>query len=105
MSDEDETRSGTGRGWYGSLDGAGTKSSPVVIPDDGNDTPPASNIHTSSEYMELDEPEILDEKKALLEEFERKRRARLLHVPTDDVEVKQKSSTFLLQSIFLLFFQ
>lgn len=49
---------------------------------------PASNIHTSNEYMELDEPEMLDEKKALLEEFERKRRARMIHVTTDDNEVR-----------------
>lgn len=48
----------------------------------------ATNIHTSNEYMELDEPEILDEKKALLEEFERKRRARMIHVTTDDSEVR-----------------
>lgn len=58
-------------------------------PADSPGSPAAStNIHTSNEYMELDEPEILDEKKALLEEFERKRRARMIHVTTDDSEVR-----------------
>ncbi|KAL7644115.1 UNVERIFIED_CONTAM: hypothetical protein RMT77_004938 [Armadillidium vulgare] len=50
---------------------------------------PSNNIHISNEYMELDEPEILDEKKKMLEEFERKRRARMITVPTDDIEVQQ----------------
>ena len=48
----------------------------------------SSNIHRSSDYMELDEPHVADDKKALLEEFERKKRARMMTVPTDDIEVK-----------------
>ena len=94
MSDDDVRKSpqGGGRGWYGSIESINressgvSQSSPVVIEDD--DVPRKfSNIHTNNEYMDLDEPEILDEKKALYEEFERKRRARLIHVTTDDVEV------------------
>lgn len=39
-----------------------------------------------SEYMELEE-EMSKDKKALLEEFERRRKARQLNVSTDDDEV------------------
>ncbi|XP_063598172.1 U4/U6 small nuclear ribonucleoprotein Prp4-like [Penaeus indicus] len=76
------------RRWYGSLEATmGGSESPADSP---GSPAAATNIHTSNEYMELDEPEILDEKKALLEEFERKRRARMIHVTTDDSEVKQQ---------------
>ncbi|KAG0725759.1 U4/U6 small nuclear ribonucleoprotein Prp4 [Chionoecetes opilio] len=83
--------SGGGNGerrWYAPMDSAaaGEDSQPASP----GSPAPASNIHTSNEYMELDEPEMLDEKKALLEEFERKRRARMIHVTTDDHEVKQQ---------------
>lgn len=72
------------RQWYAPLDNAIARDSP---PDSPGSPVASSNIHTSNEYMELDEPEMLDEKKALLEEFERKRRARMIHVTTDDSEV------------------
>ncbi|KAG7166467.1 putative U4/U6 small nuclear ribonucleoprotein Prp4-like 2 [Homarus americanus] len=72
------------RQWYA----PDTAMSGAESPPDSPDSPVNSaNIHTSNEYMELDEPEMLDEKKALLEEFERKRRARMIHVTTDDSEV------------------
>ncbi|KAK4304526.1 hypothetical protein Pmani_023519 [Petrolisthes manimaculis] len=79
---------GSDRQWYASIDSAMAEENSTP----GSPASPAtpSNIHTSNEYMELDEPEILDEKKALLEEFERKRRARMIHVTTDDSEVKQQ---------------
>ncbi|XP_064116998.1 U4/U6 small nuclear ribonucleoprotein Prp4-like [Macrobrachium nipponense] len=93
MSDGEDSPVGAGGGnarerqWYGSLGATmGGADSPSETPS----SPANSNIHTSNEYMELDEPEMLDEKKALLEEFERKRRARMIHVTTDDSEVKQQ---------------
>lgn len=98
-----------GRGWYGSLEGTiasnnespvGSPGSPAAAPAATAPPPPpppgtdskssSNNIHTSNEYMEMDEPEMQDEKKALLEEFERKRRARMIHVTTDDSEVKEQ---------------
>lgn len=74
------------RQWYAPMDSAVAR---VDSPKDSPGSPAgtSSNIHTSNEYMELDEPDVLDEKKALLEEFERKRRARMIHVTTDDYEV------------------
>lgn len=76
------------RQWYAPLDNAIARGD---SPPDSPGSPVATtNIHISNEYMELDEPEMLDEKKALLEEFERKRRARMIHVTTDDSEVKQQ---------------
>ena len=45
-------------------------------------------IHTSSEYFDL-EQEVTKDKAALLEEFERKKKARQIHVSTDDAEVKK----------------
>ncbi|GBP64165.1 hypothetical protein EVAR_35554_1 [Eumeta japonica] len=45
-------------------------------------------IHISNEYMEL-EDEMSKDKKALLEEFERRRKARQLNVSTDDDEVRR----------------
>ena len=91
MSDGEDSPSGGGGGgtrerqWYGSL---GATMGGTDSPNEAPSSPAASNIHTSNEYMELDEPEMLDEKKALLEEFERKRRARMIHVTTDDSEVR-----------------
>ncbi|XP_013174307.1 PREDICTED: U4/U6 small nuclear ribonucleoprotein Prp4 [Papilio xuthus] len=46
------------------------------------------DIQISSEYMELEE-EMSKDKKALLEEFERRRKARQLNVSTDDDEVRR----------------
>ncbi|KAJ0178231.1 hypothetical protein K1T71_006054 [Dendrolimus kikuchii] len=46
------------------------------------------DIQISSEYMEL-EDEMSRDKKALLEEFERRRKARQLNVSTDDDEVRR----------------
>ncbi|EAT38069.1 AAEL010013-PA [Aedes aegypti] len=45
-------------------------------------------IYTSSEYFDL-ENEVSKDKAALLEEFERKKKARQIHVSTDDSEVKK----------------
>ncbi|CAH2101529.1 unnamed protein product [Euphydryas editha] len=46
------------------------------------------DIQISNEYMEL-EDEMSKDKKALLEEFERRRKARQLNVSTDDDEVRR----------------
>ncbi|XP_034939357.1 U4/U6 small nuclear ribonucleoprotein Prp4 [Chelonus insularis] len=46
------------------------------------------NIHISNEYMEL-EDEMSKDKQALLEEFERRKKARQINVSTDDSEVKK----------------
>ncbi|KAJ2949310.1 hypothetical protein O0L34_g6263 [Tuta absoluta] len=46
------------------------------------------DIQISNEYMDL-EDEISKDKKALLEEFERRRKARQLNVSTDDDEVRR----------------
>lgn len=46
------------------------------------------DIQISNEYMELDS-EISKDKRALLEEFERRRKARQLNVSTDDDEVRR----------------
>ncbi|KAF2904969.1 hypothetical protein ILUMI_01212 [Ignelater luminosus] len=48
----------------------------------------APQIHISNEYMELEET-ISKEKQALLEEFERRKKARSINVSTDDAEVKR----------------
>ncbi|XP_055523977.1 U4/U6 small nuclear ribonucleoprotein Prp4 [Wyeomyia smithii] len=45
-------------------------------------------VYTSSEYFDL-ENEVSKDKAALLEEFERKKKARQIHVSTDDTEVKK----------------
>ncbi|XP_055586959.1 U4/U6 small nuclear ribonucleoprotein Prp4-like [Uranotaenia lowii] len=45
-------------------------------------------IFTSSDYFDL-EAEVSKDKAALLEEFERKKKARQIHVSTDDAEVKK----------------
>lgn len=56
---------------------------------DSDDSSTNSNIQNCAEdWGEVQEsPVVNDEKAALLQEFERKRRARQMHVPTDDKEV------------------
>uniref|UniRef100_A0A0A9YDH1 U4/U6 small nuclear ribonucleoprotein Prp4 n=1 Tax=Lygus hesperus TaxID=30085 RepID=A0A0A9YDH1_LYGHE len=46
------------------------------------------NIHTNDEYMDL-EDEMSKDKQALLDEFERRKKARQVNVSTDDNEVRQ----------------
>lgn len=46
------------------------------------------NVHTSNEYMELEE-DMSKDRQALLEEFERRKKARQINVSTDDSEVKK----------------
>ncbi|XP_018324248.1 U4/U6 small nuclear ribonucleoprotein Prp4 [Agrilus planipennis] len=48
----------------------------------------SAQINISNEYMEL-EDNISKEKQALLEEFERRKKARQINVSTDDAEVKR----------------
>ncbi|PNF30966.1 U4/U6 small nuclear ribonucleoprotein Prp4 [Cryptotermes secundus] len=48
----------------------------------------AGNVNISDEYMELEE-EMNRDRQALLEEFERRKRARQINVSTDDEEVKR----------------
>lgn len=48
----------------------------------------AGNVHISNEYMEL-EDEMSKDRQALLEEFERRKKARQINVSTDDSEVKK----------------
>lgn len=47
-----------------------------------------ANVHISNEYMEL-EDEMSKDRQALLEEFERRKKARQINVSTDDSEVKK----------------
>lgn len=57
----------------------------------GNDsinTAALGNIHISNEYMEL-EDEMSKDRQALLEEFERRKKARQINVSTDDSEVRR----------------
>ncbi|XP_043267061.1 U4/U6 small nuclear ribonucleoprotein Prp4 isoform X2 [Venturia canescens] len=46
------------------------------------------NVHISNEYMDL-EDEMSKDRQALLEEFERRKKARQINVSTDDSEVKK----------------
>lgn len=48
----------------------------------------SGNIHISDEYMDI-EDEVSKDRAALLEEFERRKRARQIHVSTDDDQVKK----------------
>lgn len=48
----------------------------------------AGNVHISNEYMDL-EDEMSKDRQALLEEFERRKKARQINVSTDDSEVKK----------------
>lgn len=73
--------------------------SPPGSPRNKNDTPPPPPPGTTdrspnnimdgaTDYVDVQEsPVVVDEKAALLEEFERKKRARQLHVPTEDSKV------------------
>lgn len=56
--------------------------------DNANATATLGNIHISNEYMEL-EDEMSKDRQALLEEFERRKKARQINVSTDDFEVKK----------------
>ncbi|CAB0038420.1 unnamed protein product [Trichogramma brassicae] len=47
-----------------------------------------ANVHISNEYMEL-EASMSKDRQALLEEFERRKKARQINVSTDDSEVKK----------------
>ncbi|CAG2053033.1 unnamed protein product [Timema podura] len=62
-------------------DGEGTSSSVVQPAETGH-------VNISDEYMELEE-EMNRDRQALLEEFERRKRARQINVSTDDGEVKK----------------
>ncbi|XP_066900825.1 U4/U6 small nuclear ribonucleoprotein Prp4 [Halyomorpha halys] len=50
--------------------------------------PEVGNMHISDEYMDI-EDEISKDKQALLDEFERRKKARHVNVSTDDNEVRQ----------------
>ncbi|XP_046385616.1 U4/U6 small nuclear ribonucleoprotein Prp4 [Ischnura elegans] len=63
-------------------EGNGGASDGVTIPVE------AGNINISDEYMDL-EDEMSRDRQALLEEFERRKRARQINVSTDDEEVKR----------------
>lgn len=80
---------------YGSLeDGEKTRLAALETAEDNtNDAnPPAapqnSQIHISNEYMDIEDAMSKD-KQALLEEFERRKKARSINVSTDDAEVKR----------------
>ncbi|KAG1661438.1 U4/U6 small nuclear ribonucleoprotein Prp4 [Nymphon striatum] len=47
----------------------------------------SGNVHISDEYMDMEE-EVNIEKQLVIEEFERRKRARQINVTTDDVEVR-----------------
>ncbi|XP_017783416.1 PREDICTED: U4/U6 small nuclear ribonucleoprotein Prp4 [Nicrophorus vespilloides] len=51
-------------------------------------TQQAPQVNTSNEYMELEDA-ISKDKQALMEEFERRKKARSINVSTDDAEVKR----------------
>ncbi len=53
-----------------------------------NEMTESGNVHISSEYMDL-EDEMSKDRQALLEEFERRKKARQINVSTDDSEVKK----------------
>ncbi|KAL0280003.1 UNVERIFIED_CONTAM: hypothetical protein PYX00_001432 [Menopon gallinae] len=55
---------------------------------DAGTTTISGNINISDEYMDL-EDEMSKDRAALLEEFERRKRARQIHVSTDDEQVKK----------------
>lgn len=76
---------------YGSLEESERNRLSNIINDDSNDENKdhfLSNIHISNEYMEL-ENDISKDRQALLEEFERRKKARHINVSTDDSEVKK----------------
>ena len=57
--------------------------------DDDRPTTPDHNVETSHEYMPLETDPEQGEKDEILEEFERRKRARLINVSTDDAEIKK----------------
>ncbi|KAF5299499.1 hypothetical protein FQR65_LT01081 [Abscondita terminalis] len=78
---------------YGSLEDAEKARLEATSDDDNDDLKMPSivqttQIHISNEYMEL-EDSISKEKQALLEEFEKRKKARSINVSTDDGEVKK----------------
>ncbi|KAG6797243.1 U4/U6 small nuclear ribonucleoprotein Prp4 [Apis cerana] len=60
----------------------------TTLGDNVNTVATLANIHISNEYMEL-EDEMSKDRQALLEEFERRKKARQINVSTDDSEVKR----------------
>lgn len=77
---------------YGSLE-EGERARLAAASNDSNDnkdngSPMGGNIHISNEYMEL-EDDMSKDRLALLEEFERRKKARQINVSTDDSEVKK----------------
>ena len=83
---------------YGSLEETERSRIPTGATDSNDDSrdgltassgPTASNnIHVSNEYMELEE-DMSKDRQALLEEFERRKKARQINVSTDDGEIKK----------------
>ena len=63
---------------FGAIDGAG-------IPEAGD----GDNIQVSTQYIALDKDAHNQEKIAMLEEFERKRKVKAINVSTSDTEVKE----------------
>ena len=59
--------------------------------DDGADVEESGNVQRSTEYMALESAQDLAGlgKEEMLQEFERRKRARLINVSTDDAEVKK----------------
>eukprot|EP00095_Tigriopus_kingsejongensis_P004353 snap_masked-scaffold57_size444674-processed-gene-0.3 protein:Tk04353 transcript:snap_masked-scaffold57_size444674-processed-gene-0.3-mRNA-1 annotation:"u4 u6 small nuclear ribonucleoprotein" len=97
MSDEDDDLRYVKRQkivHYGSLaDATGAARTRQQEEDDEDDEDgpggPNSNIEISHEYLPLNRDERLGEKDEILEEFERRKRARLINVSTDDAQVKK----------------
>jgi U4/U6 small nuclear ribonucleoprotein PRP4 len=51
------------------------------------------NVERSTEYLPLEQDDaanpVIEEKNEMLEEFERRKRARMINVSTDDSEIKK----------------
>lgn len=92
MSDEDDDVvyvKKLKRVYYGSLEEQEKAKLAEKKEGEGDEPAPAgANIHTHDEYMDL-EDEMSKDRAALLEEFERRKRARQIHVSTDDEQVKK----------------
>ncbi|XP_014214945.1 U4/U6 small nuclear ribonucleoprotein Prp4 [Copidosoma floridanum] len=76
---------------YGSLEEAERMRLSSGVLDSNGDSdafPTPVNVHISNEYMEL-ENDMSKDRQALLEEFERRKKARQINVSTDDSEVKK----------------
>ena len=87
---------------YGSLEETERARNAITVAADGSDdekdgstanenssgATAAGNVHISTEYMEL-EDEMSKDRQALLEEFERRKKARQINVSTDDFEVRK----------------